>query len=326
MSLPTSVDPVNATLSTSSWAASAAPGGLAEAGHHVHHTVGDSGLGDQPGQPQRGQRGLLGGLEHHGVPGRQRRGQLPRGHQQREVPRDDLPDHADRLAQRIGMEVGARHVRHRDVDCVALDLGRPPGHVVEHVRGQRHVGRLGHRERLAVVQRLQLGQLIQVLQDQVADPPDNPAPLRRGHPAPRAPIERGARRPYCPVDVLGVPLGHPGEGLARRRVGGLERLARRSVGPLPIDKELTWNADKLLHAPVQGHSHECSSPIAAAASRPACRSSARRPRHADNAHGPACRASRQLPNRTARSVQEDGVVTTQTSFGWSCRKWSCNRP
>ena len=140
ISLPTSVEPVNATLSTSGCAASAAPAVSPKPGDHVDHAVGHAGLGDQLGQPQRGQRGLLGRLEHHGVAGGQRRAELPRGHQQREVPRDDLPDDADRLAQRVGVEVRAGHVGHRDVDRVALDLGGPAGHVVEQVRGQRHVG------------------------------------------------------------------------------------------------------------------------------------------------------------------------------------------
>ena len=190
-------------------------GGLAEAGHHVHHAVGHAGLGDELGQPQRGQRGLLGGLEHHAVAGGQRRAELPRGHQQREVPRDDLPDHAERLAQRVGVEVGARHVGHRDVDRVALDLGGPAGHVVEQVGGQRHVSRLRHGERLAVVQRLELGELVGVLEDQVADPPDDPAALGRGHPAPRAVLERPARRPHRAVDVLGVALRRSGRGSRR---------------------------------------------------------------------------------------------------------------
>ena len=79
-------------------------GGLAEAGDDVDHAVGDAGLGDQLGQPQRGQRRLLGGLEHHGAAGRQRRAELPRRHQQREVPRDDLarPRRPARAACRSG--------------------------------------------------------------------------------------------------------------------------------------------------------------------------------------------------------------------------------
>ena len=111
-----------------------------------------------------------------------------------------------------------------------------PGHVVEQVRGQRHVRGLRHGERLAVVQRLELGQLVGVLEDQVADPPDDPSPLGRGHPAPRALLERPARRPHRPVDVLGIALGDPGERLAGRGVGRLERLARRRVAPLPVDE------------------------------------------------------------------------------------------
>ena len=75
------------------------------------------------------------------------------------------------------MEVGARSVRHRDVDGVALDLGGPTCHVMEQVRGQWHVRSLGYRERLAVVQRLELGQLIDVLEDQITDPPDHAPPL-----------------------------------------------------------------------------------------------------------------------------------------------------
>jgi hypothetical protein len=57
-------------------------------------------------------RRLLGGLQHHAVAGRQRRGQLPRRHQDREVPGDDLPDHAERLVEVIGhgvvVELGQR--------------------------------------------------------------------------------------------------------------------------------------------------------------------------------------------------------------------------
>ena len=230
-------------------------GGLAEAGYHVHDAGRHASLGDEPGQPQRGQRGLLGRLEHHAVARGQRRAQFPRGHQQREVPRDDLPDDAERLAQRVGVEVRPRHVGHREVDRVALELGRPTGHVVEQVRGQRHVRRLRHADRLAVVQRLELGQLVGVLEDQVADPPDDPAALRRAHPAPRALVERAARGPHSPVDVLGIALGDPGERLPGRGVGGLERLARRRVAPLPVDEQLSRGADEGFDVAIQGHGH-----------------------------------------------------------------------
>src|ERR1022692_552369 len=99
-------------------------------------------------------------------------------------------------------------------------------------------------------------QLIGVLEDQVPDPPDDAPALGRRHPAPRAVLERPARRPHGPVDVFGATLGDPGERLARRWVGRLERLARRGVGPLPVDEQLTRRADEGFDIPVQGHSHK----------------------------------------------------------------------
>jgi hypothetical protein len=131
---------------------------------------------------------------------------------------------------------------------------------VEQVGGERDVGRLGHGERLAVVQGLELGELVGVLEDQVTDPPDDPAALGRGHPAPGTVLERLARGPNRPVDVLGIALGNPGERLSGRRVGGLERLARGCVGPLPVDEQLTRGADELLDAAIQGYGHGSSSP------------------------------------------------------------------
>ena len=44
-------------------------------------------------------RRLLGGLEHHGVAGGERRGQLPDGHQDGEVPGDDLAHDAERFVE-----------------------------------------------------------------------------------------------------------------------------------------------------------------------------------------------------------------------------------
>ena len=54
-------------------------------------------VGDQVHENQDADRSRLGRLQHHAVTRAQRRLQLPRGHQDREVPRDDLADHAERL-------------------------------------------------------------------------------------------------------------------------------------------------------------------------------------------------------------------------------------
>jgi ParB family chromosome partitioning protein len=225
MSLPTSVEPGERDLVHVIVGGQGGTCRLAEPGDDVHHSVGDARLGDDLGQPQRGQRRLLGWLEDDAVTRGQGRAELPRGHQQREVPRDDLADDADRLAQRVGVEVGARHVRHRDVDRVALDLGGPAGHVVEQVRRQRHVGGERDADRLAVVERLQLGELLGILENEVADLPDEPASFRGCHAAPRAAVECLAGGADGAVDVFGVSLGYVGEGFPGSRVRGLECLA-----------------------------------------------------------------------------------------------------
>jgi hypothetical protein len=59
-------------------------------------------VADELHQHQDRGRRLLGRLEHHAVAGGQRGRQLPHGHQDREIPRDDLADDAQRLVEVIG--------------------------------------------------------------------------------------------------------------------------------------------------------------------------------------------------------------------------------
>ena len=77
-----------------------APAGLAGAGDDVDDARRQVGLLADLGEEQRGERGGLGRLEHHGVAAGQRRRDLPRQHQQREVPRDDLAGDARAAAGR----------------------------------------------------------------------------------------------------------------------------------------------------------------------------------------------------------------------------------
>jgi hypothetical protein len=78
---------------------------LAVAGDNVEDAVGNARFSEQFAEAQSRERRLLRGLEDDGAARGERRRQLPRGHHQREVPRDDLPDDTDRLAQRIGVPV-----------------------------------------------------------------------------------------------------------------------------------------------------------------------------------------------------------------------------
>ena len=108
ISRPTAVEPVNATLSTPGWSTSAAPVSPSPVSTFSVPS-GKPGLERELAEAQRGQRRLLGGLEHQRAARGERRGDLPDRHQQREVPGHDLRADADRLAQRVTEQVaGAR--------------------------------------------------------------------------------------------------------------------------------------------------------------------------------------------------------------------------
>ena len=74
---------------------------LAGTGQDVHHAVGDTRFTTDLAQDHRGDRGGAGRLQDEGVAGGEGRGQLPGGHQQREIPGHDLSADTDRLAQGV---------------------------------------------------------------------------------------------------------------------------------------------------------------------------------------------------------------------------------
>ena len=110
---------------------------VAGAGDDVDDAGGQLGLLADLGEGQRGERRRLGRLQDDGVAAGQRRRDLPRQHQQREVPGDDLAGHAERLG--VGPEAGPGQ------------LVGPPGVVEEVRRDQRQVDVAGLLDGLAVV-------------------------------------------------------------------------------------------------------------------------------------------------------------------------------
>ena len=144
IALPTSVEPVNATLSTPGCSTSAAP--VSPAPVTMLTTPGGRSACWQISANSSAVSGVVSaGLSTTVLPQASAGRDLPGQHQQREVPRDDLAGHAERL--RVGAEAGV------------LQLVGPAG-VVEEVRGgQRHVDVAGLLDRLAVVDRLQHGEL-----------------------------------------------------------------------------------------------------------------------------------------------------------------------
>ena len=154
---------------------------------------------------------------------------LPRGHQQREVPGHDQADHADRLAQ------GQVEPRLRHRDRLAEDLVRGAGVVVEH---EAHPGDLAARpgDRLAHVPALELGELLGVLLDQGGELGQRPPALagRPGRPA-LALVERPPGRLHGAIDVGRAAERRGRDDAAGRRVHHVERLAVGRIQRLATD-------------------------------------------------------------------------------------------
>ncbi|GAA2915376.1 hypothetical protein GCM10020221_08870 [Streptomyces thioluteus] len=117
-----------------------------------------------------------------------------------------------------------------------------PARVVEEVRGdQREIGVARLLDRLAVVQRLQDGELAGALLDDAGDAEEVLGALGAGQ---RGPLLEGLaggldRR----VDVLGGRLRDLGEDLLGRRGDGLEDLAVRGLAELAVDEQPVGRRD-----------------------------------------------------------------------------------
>ena len=93
------------------------------------------------------------------------------------------------------------------------------------------------RDGLAAVERLQRGQLLGVLLDEVGELEQQPAAVGGVHRRPRAGLQRLAGGLDGPVDVGGGRLGDLGDRLAGGGVDGVERAALGRIDPLVVDEQ-----------------------------------------------------------------------------------------
>ena len=148
----------------------------AGADEDVDDALRDAGLEHELGQPQRRERRQRGGLEHDGVAARERGAELPARDVEREVPGDDQPDDAERLAEGRGDPAA-------DGDRLAVVLVDRAGVEVQHLRDHPDLAaRAG--DRLADVLGLDLRELLGVLLDERRQPPQQPGPVGRRDCAP----------------------------------------------------------------------------------------------------------------------------------------------
>jgi len=195
--------------------------GFRPASNDVQRARREPGFESQFAEAQRGQGCLLRRLQDHAVAAGQRRSQLPTGQQEREVPGYDGAHHSDRLTQGVGERIV------EGVDGLAVNLGGPSGVVAKHVGHHGHIDVARFKDRFAVVECLQLGQLVDILLDQVGDSPQDLASFAGGQLPPRSSevVKRLAGRGDGLVDVVRAGFGDLGQNLAGGGVDSVEGFA-----------------------------------------------------------------------------------------------------
>ena len=156
---------------------------------------------------QQRQRRALARLDHHRIAAGKRRAELPRPDHQREIPRDDGPDNADRLL--VDHAQNAIRCR-RDL---AIDLVANLGIVAQRRRRRARLGAEGHADLGAVVTHAKNRQLGGVGLNEVG-------------PAVHYRLARG-RRHFRPAAILEGGAGH-GDGTRDNRLVAIRQ--RRQAG------------------------------------------------------------------------------------------------
>ena len=202
---------------------------LAEAGDHVHHAGRETRFLDQLDEFERRSRSKFGRLQHRGAARGERGSQLPRGQQQRGVPRRDHCDDTQRLVPGE-VEVALLVQRnHRPLDLVgqSAEVVVPLRDVIQLAL---HLG-----EQLPVVAHFDRGQFFCVAGDQVTQPVQQQSALTGSELRPRALGEGAVRGAHRAIDVVSVALRDLCPWLTRVRVVTLEPLSGCGVGEPIID-------------------------------------------------------------------------------------------
>src|SRR5262249_39607931 len=125
---------------------------------------------------------------------------------------------------------------------------RPAGIITERLNRPRNIHIAGLEERLAIIERLQLGELVLMFLDEVGDTQKDFRSLSWLLVRPWPFIKGFARSFYRTIDIYGIPLGDHCQGLSRRRVHGDKRFARGGIDPFAADEHLlTGRGDKPPH-------------------------------------------------------------------------------
>ena len=218
---------------------------LGRADDEVGHARRQAGVDQALEDLDQAQRRLAGGPADDGAAGRQGRGDLARLQRDREVPRADGPDDADRMLE--------RHVplaRHRVGDDLAVGALAFLGEPLEGVGRVQDLG-LGLGQRLALLHGQGAGDGVAPLAHQVGGLLEDLGAVPGGelHPAGHGALG-GLERP---AGVFPAAIGHLGQHFLGGRVDDPQRAAVPRIAPLAVDVHALHGSGRSRHEIVLIH-------------------------------------------------------------------------
>ncbi len=200
---------------------------IAAAEHEVENAGGNARFLDNLRQRRGHGRSDVGGLQHHRIAESQRRGGFPCRNGDREVPRRDQPDHAQRLA--IGRDIEPRP---GGFERLAVAAQRLAAEIAEDARGAQHFA-LPLGPGLALLAREKLAQFRRAGEDQRRDLVEQVGTHFGRSRGPGR--ERLAGRGDGLIDFGGAAIGEAGDDIAGiGRVDAFQRVV--CAGPFAADE------------------------------------------------------------------------------------------
>jgi hypothetical protein len=141
------------------------------------------------------------------------------------------------LAARVSVDATTLRAADRNVDRRAFDLRGPTRHVTEIVACAGHIDDAGHLLCFAVVDALELRELVGVLVDEIGQAPDQRLAMGRQHRRPGSTLEGLSGRRDGLVHVGAARVGNRSDLFARRRIDHWNAVARGGLHPLTADQQ-----------------------------------------------------------------------------------------
>src|SRR4051812_15854221 len=198
---------------------------LTEAGDNVHDAFGDTRFEQQFSQSQRAEGSLFGGFKDGAIPRGQSGGKFPSGHEQREIPGNDLSDYPYWLPQRKGLKLGARSIGNTDGNGIPLNFCGPTSHIMKNIRSQRNICHAGNCTRFAIIKGFHLGEFVRIFEQQIAHTPNEFASFAGGHPGPGPGLKSLASRAHSLVYVFAVGVRHASKDRTIRWIKDLKEFS-----------------------------------------------------------------------------------------------------